>query len=467
MTSTVQPSRKNSGLLGRTASAALSSAVLLRLGSARKKGKTKTGLLASVLLTVMIFTIACGGGSSSVSGGTGGGVGGGGGGSADCSSGTSIPSGGTFTFEVLHDFSGGLSGGLPLEGVVADAAGNLYGTLTIGGNLASGQGIAYKMDPAGNEMVLTDFSTDPGGAGGTNLILDAAGNLYGTSSWGGVGQVFEIDPAGNVTDLYNFTGGADGRGPLPGMVRDAAGNIYGITTGGGDLTNPNCPPFYCGVVFKLDANGQETVLHDFEGGTDGETPYGQKGNLVVDPAGNLYGFMENGGASNTGFVFKIDPNGTYTVLHSFGGPNDGLIPQGGLVQDAACNLYGATEYGGASNAGTVFKLDPAGNETVLYSFTGGADGYGTGYGLALDGAGNLYGASGSQGGFGGGVVFKLDPSGNETVLHTFVGTDGAYPQGVSLDSEGNLYGTTGGGGIPQCGTPSFYCGVVFKLTRSP
>jgi len=440
VTSTVQSSSKISGLPGRAESGALSSAVLLRLGSARKKGKTKTGLLACVLLTVMIFTVACGGGgSSSGSGGTGGGGGGGGGGgSTDCSSGASGPSGGTFTFEVLHDLGEQTS-----TGVVIDAAGNIYGTA---GNLV------YKLDPAGNELVLTnltDISVEL-----SNLILDADGNLYGNSYRTYSGFVFKIDPAGNLTELYNFTGGADGGGPVAGVVRDAAGNLYGTTTEGGDL---NCGfTGGCGVVFKLDVNGQETVLYTVHSPLEMFVP---TGNLVLDRAGNLYGTTGYGGVSEFGTVFKVDPAGTYTVLHAFTGGSDGVGPSGALVQDAACNLYGATLGGGGGAAcldgcGTLFKVDPTGKETVLYSFTG-ADGSDPQGPLALDGSGNLYGTT-VQGGLSGlGVVFKLDPSGNETLLHAFTGLDGAYPNGISIDSEGNLYGTT------------FSGGKVFKLTRSP
>ena len=156
------------------------------------------------------------------------------------------------------------------------------------------------------------------------------------------------------TVLYSFTGGADGAYPYAGLLQDKACNLYGTTAHGNVLT---CDaPLGCGTVFKLDATGTETVLHRFTGGVDGEIPYA---GLVQDKAGNLYGTTFYGGASNAGVVFKVDPTGTESVLHTFAGPpTDGEIPYAGLVQDKAGNLYGTTFYGGASNVGVVFKLTP-------------------------------------------------------------------------------------------------------------
>jgi uncharacterized repeat protein (TIGR03803 family) len=157
-------------------------------------------------------------------------------------------------------------------------------------------------------------------------------------------------------------------------------------------------------VFKIDAAGNETILHAFAGGADGQDP---DGGLVRDSAGNLYGTTLGGGNGN---VFKIDTAGNLTVLHSFGSPPDGGYPQGNLLLDSAGNLYGTTNIGGEYTWGTVFKIDPTGNETVLYSFTGGKDGkYPTNVTLIRDAAGNLYGTTQQGGTFGRGVVFKLKP----------------------------------------------------------
>jgi uncharacterized repeat protein (TIGR03803 family) len=217
------------------------------------------------------------------------------------------------------------------------------------------------------------------------------------------------------------------------------------------------------------AQGQTyTVLHSFAGPpTDGSNPF-DSGSLVRGSAGNLYGTTTFGGASGKGVVFKVDPTGMETVLYSFTGGADGASPSAGLIRDKEGNLYGATAYGGDLSAffglgcGVVFKLDSSGNETVLYTFTCGADGLQDGSQpravLVRDKAGNLYGTTEAGGTFGYGMVFKLDRTGKETVLHTFTGADGLQVDaGLIRDAEGNLYGTTVGGGASGDG-------VVFKLT---
>jgi uncharacterized repeat protein (TIGR03803 family) len=201
---------------------------------------------------------------------------------------------------------------------------------------------------------------------------------------------------------------------------------------------------------------------------------------VRGPAGNLFGTTAIGGiyggtcgSKGCGIVFKIEPAGTETVLHRFKGGSDGANPQyETLIRDIDGNLYGTTSGGGASNLGVVFKVNEKGEENILYSFMGGADGAFPYTGVIRDGAGNLYGATMQGGGtgcasqMGCGTLFKLDTTGTETVLHSFTGGgDGAYPWGLLLDSAGNLYGTTqsgGGGNKNICGTQG--CGVVFKIT---
>jgi uncharacterized repeat protein (TIGR03803 family) len=363
---------------------------------------------------------------------------------------------------VLYSFTGGADGGNPLAGVVLDSAGNLYGT-TYGGGSASA-GVVFKLDTKGNETVLYSFT---GGADGgypfAGVVLDSAGNLYGTTSGGGsagAGVVFKLDTKGNETVLYSFTGGADGGSPFAGVVLDSAGNLYGTTNSGGNTTATKCLYFGCGVVFKVDQSGIERVLHAFNG-ADGSASYGA---LIQDSAGNLYGTTGYGGPAGNGVVFKVDPAGHETVLFAFPG-TDGSNPLAGVIQDSAGNLYGTTTGGGVAGAGVVYKLDPVGNETVLYNFTGGADGGNPYGGVILDAAGNLYGTT-NGGGVGAGVVFKLDPSGHETVLYSFTGgADGANPTaGLIRDAAGNLYGTTNGGGL-NCFL-GILCGTVFKLDPS-
>ena len=194
------------------------------------------------------------------------------------------------------------------------------------------------------------------------------------------------------------------------------------------------------MVYKLDATGHETLLHSFTGGADGASPQGA---LIQDAAGNFYGTTSRGGSAGAGVVFKFDTTGHESVLYNFTGGADGAYPQAGLIQDAAGNFYGTTRNGGAGGVGVVFKLDPMGHETVLHSFMG-PDGSSPLAGVTFDSAGNLYGTT-PDGGTRGGVVYKLDRAGNYTVLHNFTyGADGGYPwAGVILDLFWltRLYGT--------------------------
>ena len=320
----------------------------------------------------------------------------------------------TASYKPLYSFTGGADGGSPAAGVILDPAGNLYGTTAFGG--ASDQGVVFKLDTTGTETVLYSFTggTD-GGKPQAGLIRDSAGNIYGTTTFGGIasgysgyGVVFKLDTTGTETVLHSFTGGADGSGP-GGVIRDSAGNLYG-TTGGGGIAN--CLFGGCGVVYKLDTTGTETVLYSFTGGSDGSGP----GDVILDSAGNLYGITDGGGASNLGVVFKLDTTGTETVLYSFTGGADGSGPAG-VILDSAGNLYGITQGGGSANCplaeailmpncGLVYKLDTTGTETVLHTFTGGADG-GWPNGVIRDAAGNLYGTTDGGGASNRGVVFTI------------------------------------------------------------
>jgi uncharacterized repeat protein (TIGR03803 family) len=182
------------------------------------------------------------------------------------------------------------------------------------------------------------------------LIRDSAGNLYGTTTLdlSQSGTVFKLAPDGTQTILHIFTNAnGDGNYPYGTLVRDTAGNLYGVTNFGGTFGN--------GIVFKLDASNNETVLYTFSGtGGDGVDP---GGGLVRDRAGNLYGTTNSGGSAYLGTVFKLASNGTETVLHSFSG-SDGHLPELGLVRDSNGNLYGTTQYGGAHGGGVVFKITP-------------------------------------------------------------------------------------------------------------
>jgi uncharacterized repeat protein (TIGR03803 family) len=360
------------------------------------------------------------------------------------------------TFSLLHQFRSGPGGLNPEAGVILDAKGNLYGTTLNDGAFASGT--VFVISPTGRERVLHSF-TGANGDGAFpfygSLVRDSLGNVYGTTEGGGIysqsclfgcGIVFRLDPLGNETILYSFTGNPDDATPFFGVVRDSTGNLYGTTQFGG-LNG-------AGTIFKIDPTGKETILYNFATGG----AYFPEGSLLLDGKGNLYGTTSFGGNNFAGEVFKVTPSGAETTLYSFTGGADGGDPQAGLIKDSAGNLYGTTTSGGTSGLGTVFKLAPNGQETVLYSFAGGSDGANPAdASLVRDSAGNLYATTPSGGDSNFGVVFKVDPSGMETVLHSFSGTDGKIPYGtLALDRSGNLYGTTYEGGANGGG-------VVFKI----
>jgi len=387
--------------------------------------------------------------------------------------------------KVLYTFTGGTDGGDPNAGVIRDASGNLYGTTEGGG--ASGAGVVFMVDVAGQEKLLYTFT---GGADGgspyAGVIRDALGNLYGTTYGGGVsgqGVVFKLDTAAQETVLYAFTGGVDGGSIQAGVIGDAAGNLYGTSFFGG----PGGDLGY-GVVFKVDTASQYSAVYTFPPPLDGASP---DAGVIRDAAGNLYGTASSGGAGNAGVVYEVHvtsqgTRGHQTVLHAFTGGADGSDPQGGLIADAAGNLYGTTAYGGdlsgpacapSSGCGVVFKLAPpaqpggAWTETVLYNFTGAPDGAYPIAGVIMDSAGNLYGTTINGGTSGAGAVFKLAPPAQpdgawtEAVLYSFSGLDGAYPRsGVIMDSANNIYGTTFEGGGSGCGV--YGCGAVYKLDPS-
>lgn len=408
----------------------------------------------------------------------------------------------TFTGGADGALPAALEGSAPLA---LDGQGNLYGTASYEGNVNNPScsaalycGVVFKVDRSGNELTLHSFTGSPDGYyPNSSVIQDDEGNLYGTTLGGGsngvggygYGTVFKLDRAGNETVLHDFSGGSGGADPVGGVIRDSEGNLYGTTTGAGES---GCIGGSCGLVFKLDPVGKLTVLHFFTGGADGGEPWAS---LVRDDQGNLYGTTAYGGdiaspahaclGYGCGVVFKLDRDGKETVLYSFTGGADGAIPFGGLSRDPDGALYGVAYSGGSFGAGTagggdgngvVFKLDPQGKFSVLYTFTGGSDGaipigtplrIGSGiYGTAYAGGNQTSALCGS---YGCGVVYRLDAKGNETVLYTFSGyADGDDPsQGLVADTKGNLYGTTEFGGDIASPSPACFgygCGVVFKLT---
>jgi uncharacterized repeat protein (TIGR03803 family) len=383
---------------------------------------------------------------------------------------------------VLHSFNYN-DGDEPIAGVILDASGNLYGTTFYGG--AFGNGTVFRLTPdAGGwrDTVLYSFNGDGGGGfwANTRLIFDGAGNLYGTTFFGGAfgtGTVFELSPAEDGTwserTLHSFAShGGDGAYPHAGLTLDSSGNLYGTTSSGGAGY---------GTVFELTpASGgtwTETVLLSFSAG-GGANPYSS---LVLDASGNLYGTTASGGKSSAcrdgcGTVFELSAHEHWAekVIHTFDN-TDGANPYGGLIFDGSGNLYGTTSQGAEGNFGTVFELSPAPGGwrlKTLHNFnSNGTDGYNSSATLIFDTAGNLYGTTLSGGAHGQGTVFELSPpaGGNwtEKILSSFgsAGRNGYDPTpGLVLDSDGNLYGTTvsgGGGTNPNCING---CGTVYQIT---
>lgn len=289
--------------------------------------------------------------------------------------------------------------------------------------------------------------------------------------------------------IYQFTGGTDGGNPLANLITDAAGNLYGTTTygdGGYACSNYGTP---CGTVFKLayiHGRWEETVLYTFNGRAGGSLPIGS---LIFDKAGNLYGTAAYGGQPNFegGVVFKLSPTPSgewkeqvlHTFYHTPGSNNSahGANPETGLVFDTAGNLFGTVSSGGEYEDGGVFELSPTSTSEwkykLIYSFTSGVGGnaistYGN---LNMDSAGNLYGTAANYGEAG--VVFELSPTSSadwqETVLYAFSGPDGEYPMGqVIFDPAGNLYGTSQAGGPDfGMGCGGVGCGEVYELSPIP
>jgi uncharacterized repeat protein (TIGR03803 family) len=360
------------------------------------------------------------------------------GGTGACSSGcgtifklTSTSSG--WVTSVVHDFKGGSDGMYPTAGLIFDTAGNMFGVTTFGGGggCNPGCGTVFKLTPGAGgqwtEKIIYRF-TISAGAGNYPygpVVMDAAGNLYGTTSQGGAchdcGAVFELTPtssgAWSLTTLHNFTGSPDGCESLAGLTFDAAGNLYGTTQGG---RGPCTFSAGGGTVFELSpvAGGgwTETVLYHFLGGADGDTP---NSGVVFDAAGNLYGTTQLGGTTNFGTVFKLSPvsggGWSKTTIYAFNFNPDGTNPVLSTpIFDAAGNLYGTTIQGGL-NFGTVFKLTPGTGttwtETQLHVFGVGHtnDGRNPISNLIFDTSGNLYGTTTSGGTNSLGTVFEITP----------------------------------------------------------
>jgi uncharacterized repeat protein (TIGR03803 family) len=399
-------------------------------------------------------------------------------------------------FSIVADFNGtDLSAG---TSIARDNFGNLYGASTASTLQCNGIpcGAIYKIDASGLLTTWHTFQGPPDGARPNAVVttigvsITHPGTLYGTTMYGGTstyqycgdgcGTVFQIGSTGEETVLHSFTAPPnDGIEPAAGVIAEPGATptsgetLYGTTYYGGPYSVNDNPGE--GSVFQV-ADGREAVLYFFTGGADGALPFAAP--LFRD--GVLYGTTVFGGTGSCvttfgtgcGTVFKVVGN-QETVLHSFQNQADGGNPAGPLIADSSGNLYGTAVLGGDLNCqpggggippgcGVVFKVSPSGQETVLYTFTDGADGAWPSANLVRDSAGNLYGTAALGGdltcgsGMGCGTVFKIDTAGNFSVLQTFRGSDGSYPLALVQDNQGVLYG------VAEVSGPADK-GVVYRL----
>ncbi len=363
-----------------------------------------------------------------------------------------------------------------------DRAGNLYGTTGLGGEgttcAGGGCGTVFKISPNGTKTVLHTFTDAPDGSEPSGLIVTGDGTIFGTTTDAGrygFGTVFKLTPDGRETILHSFklrnNKSPHGIWPLAGLTAGGDGTMYGTTWYGG--INNHCGEGGCGTVFKITPKGRLSTIYAFAGGDDACHP---SGGLALDRAGNLYGTNTGCGAGNSGTVYKVDPAGKEIVLHSFDGKGEGGGPQSTPIIDDAGNLYGGTVYGGSGCApqggcGVIYKIAPDGTETVLHSFQTMKDGYEVTGALVRDRAGNLFGTTYSGGAvlqcntpYGCGTIFKLSPDGVKTTLYEFLGPDHGDGSGLYyglIQGQGryrHLFYSTAAIG-PGC------CGEVFSIAK--
>jgi uncharacterized repeat protein (TIGR03803 family) len=365
------------------------------------------------------------------------------------------------TFSVIHYFTGGADGGSPLNGLFLSSTGEMYGTASSGGKY--GSGVVFKVNTSGKESVLYAFT---GGADGASpesfLIEDQSGNFYGTAYGGGAsgaGTVFMITGT-KETVLYSFGSQTnDGSAPEAGLAFDSAGNLYGTTTTGGIYGG--------GTVFQLVPTGSgswtENILYNFGSGTDGSDPVA---GVTLDASGNLYGTTAKGGAYGYGRVFELAQANSWaeTVIHDFANLDDGATPYAGLVPGPSGVFYGAATADGSEGGGTIFQLTPSAgswNFSVIHSLTGWGIA-GSFRNLLVDSKGTIYATTHCDGADELGTVYQLVPSNgkwNYKLLFTFTNTseDGYYEFSNLVLKGGKLYGTSNVGG-------TYGSGGIFEVT---
>ena len=372
------------------------------------------------------------------------------------------------TLTVIHNFRGQNDGGTPEFGLARDSFGNLYGTTYYGG---AGNGNVFRLQFKNNSWIFTplyNFQSQADGFNAGAVVVGPNGSLYGSTVWGGTedcgcGTLFNLRPSPrpsssifgswNKQMLQDFAGDSDGYNPWGSLTFADPDHFYGTTVSGGPQSG--------GTVFQLTYSGGSwsySNIYTFSPNSGGYNPYG---GVIKDAAGNLYGMTTYGGSHGNGTVYQLVHAGsgwTVNILYSFQNGSDGENPWTGLAMDQSGNLYGSTGSGGLNNQGAVFQLSPSGNGSwtfnVIYSFDAGSRG--AGGSLAVDSAGNLYGITVTGGHLHAGSIFKLTRNGSAWTyinLHDFLTSDGDEPSGnIVLASDGNLYGTTSAGGPFRYGT---------------
>jgi uncharacterized repeat protein (TIGR03803 family) len=342
-------------------------------------------------------------------------------------------------------------GSQPWAGLVQGADGDFYGTTYNGGpSSAMSMGTVFKITSSGtlttlHNFIFKDHFYPDGDNAFGQLVQGTNGDFYGTTYQGGDvggvsggGTVFRITPTGKFTLLHTFDG-TDGSLSYAGLIQATNGDFLGTTTAGGTYDS--------GTIFKITPTGTLTTLHNFGSAGDGTFPYSA---LIQGTDGNFYGTTSEGGTNNYGTVFKMTPNGNLTVLHSFDG-SDGDTPYAGLIQSGS-DFFGTTSGNATNNFGTVFQITPGGALTTLHYFGSAGDGTGPWCALVKGSDGNFYGTTRSGGANSDGTVFRITTGGKLTILHSFDQTDGADPVAGLIQSDGVFYGTTYAGGAGGVGT---------------
>jgi uncharacterized repeat protein (TIGR03803 family) len=353
---------------------------------------------------------------------------------------------GRVTFSVLYNFGGQDGDPLYPSGIVAQGRdGNLYSATAYGGAL--NDGAVFKITPTGTLTVMYDLSSYGGSSG---LSLGSDGDFYGATVYGGhepgYGTVFRITPNGKLTTLYNFTGQNYDAYPDAPPIEGTDGNFYGTATGDFNANG--------GTVYKMTAAGISTTLFKFDH-KDGASPVDP---LIEGTDGSFYGTTNAGGnngdcgSGGCGVIFKLTPKGKVTVLHDFGAEYYPVAP---LIEGNDGDFYGTAPYGGRSGNrhGAVFKITPTGKYTVLHTFQGGSDGIAPFAGVLQATDGNFYGVTAGGGASDDGTIYRIDSKGKYSVICDFDGTNGTFPVVALLQrTDGKLYGFAGEGGAFNYGT---------------